>query len=161
MTDVDIALGLGGNIGDAADTLDRALLILETAGIVTGLRRSALYATPPYGPVPQADFVNACAIGRTRLAPDVLLRRCKAVEVALGRVETVRWGPRVIDIDILFYGDVEMATPALTLPHADLLNRAFVLIPLAELCPDKRIEGRRIAEAAAGIDSTGVRRLAP
>ena len=87
------------------------------------------------------------------------MRRVKAAEIALGRTDTVRWGPRVIDIDILFYGELALDTKPLTLPHRELLNRAFVLVPLAELCPDRRIGDVTVSEAAARIDRAGVVRL--
>lgn len=157
--EVEVAFGLGSNVGAKAENLEMALRILEVAGIARDLRCSSLYRTPPWGPVPQDWYVNACAVGTTCLAPFDLLRRIKAAEVALGRVETERWGPRVIDIDILYYGDVVLKAPRLTLPHAELMNRAFVLVPLAELRPDHVISGRTIAQAALHAESTGVERL--
>ena len=156
---VEVAFGLGSNVGSKAENLAKALRVLEAAGVARDLRCSTLYRTPPWGPVPQDWYVNACAVGTTDLAPLDLLRRIKAAEVALGRVETERWGPRVIDIDILYYGDVAMKAPRLTLPHAELMNRAFVLVPLAELRPDRVIGGTTIAEAARRVDATGVERL--
>ena len=158
---VEVAFGLGSNVGDKRGHLARAVAVLEGAGIARQLRRSALYRTAPWGPVPQDWYVNACVVGSTDLGPDELLRRIKAAEVALGRVDTVRWGPRVIDIDILFYGDVGRDTPALTLPHRELLNRAFVLVPLAELVPERDVGGLSVAQAAARADRSGVERLGP
>ena len=157
--EVEVAFGLGSNVGAKAENLARALRVLDAAGIARDLRCSSLYRTPPWGPVPQDWYVNACAVGTTTLAPLDLLRRIKAAEVALGRIETVRWGPRVIDIDILYYGDVALKAPRLTLPHAELMNRAFVLVPLAELRPDRVIDGTTMAEAARRADSTGVERI--
>ena len=107
--------------------------------------------------MPQPDYANACAIGRTRLAPLPLLDAIKQLERDLGRVETVRWGPRVIDIDILYYGDVALQDERLVIPHRDLLNRAFVLIPLAEIAPDRRIGGQRVADVARAVASDDVR----
>ena len=157
--EVEVAFGLGSNVGAKAENLAKALHVLDAAGIAYDLRCSSLYRTPPWGPVPQDWYVNACAVGTTILAPFDLLRRIKAAEVALGRVETERWGPRVIDIDILYYGDVALKAPRLTLPHAELMNRAFVLVPLAELRPDRVVDGMTIAEAARRADSTGVERI--
>ena len=157
--EVEVAFGLGSNVGAKADNLARALRVLDVAGIARDLRCSSLYRTPPWGPVPQDWYVNACAVGITDLAPLDLLRRIKAAEVVLGRVETERWGPRVIDIDILYYGDVVLKAPRLKLPHAELMNRAFVLVPLAELTPDRVIGGRTVAEAARRVDATGVERI--
>ena len=156
---VEVAFGLGSNVGSKTDNIARALRVLDEAGIACDLRRSSLYRTPPWGPVPQDWYVNACAVGTTALEPLDLLRRIKAAEVALGRFETERWGPRVIDIDILYYGDLALRVPHLTLPHAEMMNRAFVLVPLAELRPDRVVAGRRIADAASTAERTGVERL--
>ena len=134
---------------------------LVATGIVDRLDVSGLFKTDPWGPVPQDWYVNACAVGLTDLAPHDLLVRVKALETALGRVGTVHWGPRVIDIDILYLGDTRLTEPALTLPHAGLMIRPFVLIPLAELRPDHSIGGLRIADAAAAVDPAGVERLGP
>ncbi|WP_245496348.1 2-amino-4-hydroxy-6-hydroxymethyldihydropteridine diphosphokinase [Lichenibacterium ramalinae] len=156
---VEVAFQFGSNVGDKVDNVARAARLLEAAGIARDLRLSTLYRTPPWGGVPQDWFVNACAVGMTALPPRDLLRRVKAVEVALGRVETVRWGPRVIDIDILYRGEDSVDTPELTLPHRDVLNRGFVLVPLAELVPERIIRGVRIADAAARADVAGIVRL--
>ncbi len=156
---VEVAFQFGSNVGDKVDNVVRAGRLLEAAGIAQDLRLSPLYRTPPWGGVPQDWFVNACAVGRTSLPAVELLRRVKAIEVALGRVETVRWGPRAIDIDILYRGDDLVETEALTLPHREVLNRAFVLVPLADLVPDRIIHGTRVADAAARLDATGIERL--
>lgn len=153
---VEVAFQFGSNVGDKVDNVARAARLIEAAGIAHDLRLSACYRTPPWGGVPQDWFVNACAVGLTRLPARELLRRVKAAEVALGRVETVRWGPRVIDIDILYRGEDAIDTPELTLPHRDVLNRGFVLVPLAELVPDRLIRGVRVAEAAARADVAGI-----
>src|SRR5262249_2829569 len=137
----------------------RALAALVAAGIVGDLKSSRLYRTAPYGPIEQDWFVNICAVGRTGLPPAELLTRVKAMETALGRVDTVRWGPRVIDIDILYYDDLSLDAPFLKLPHEGLLKRAFVLVPLAELRPNRSIRGVTIGDAAARIDKAGVELL--
>ena len=121
-------------------------------------RVSAIYRTPPWGPVAQADFANACALAETDLAPRALLAEVKAVETELGREPGVRWGPRRIDVDILFYAGATLDAPDLVIPHESLFERAFVLVPLAEIAPDLRIAGRRIADAAAAIPKSGVTR---
>lgn len=157
---VEVGFSLGSNLGDKAGTLARALASLEARGAVSGLVASALYRTAPWGHVTEQDwFLNLCAAGRTALAPDALLATCKAVERELGRTSTVRWGPRVIDVDILYYGELELDTPGLTLPHREILNRAFVLVPLAEIRPGRRIGGTTVAEAAAAIGAEGVTRV--
>ncbi len=144
----EIGLGLGGNVGDPAQSIRAALAALPARGIAQIERVSSLYRTAPWGGVPQPDYANACAIGRTELDPFDLLDAIKRLERDLGRVDTVRWGPRVIDIDILYYGDLAMQDERLVIPHRDLLRRAFVLIPLAEIAPDLVIAGRRVADAA-------------
>ncbi len=119
---------------------------------------SSLYRTAPWGGVEQPDYANACAIGTTRLAPIDLLDAIKTIERDLGRVNTVRWGPRVIDIDILFYGEAALEDERLTLPHKELLRRAFVLTPLAEIAPERVISGLRVIDAARLIGDEGVRK---
>lgn len=153
----EIGLGLGGNVGDPAAAIRAALAALETRGVARIERVSSLYRTAPWGGVPQPDYANACALARTQLAPFDLLDAIKQLERDLGRVDTVRWGPRVIDIDILFYGDLAMQDERLVIPHRDLLNRAFVLIPLAEIAPDLVIAGRRVAEAAKAFGGDEVK----
>jgi 2-amino-4-hydroxy-6-hydroxymethyldihydropteridine diphosphokinase len=157
MPEAEIGLGLGGNVGDSVATIRAAVDALQSRGIAAIDAMSSLYRTAPWGGVPQPDYANACAIGRTRLAPLPLLDAIKQLERDLGRVETVRWGPRVIDIDILYYGDVALQDGRLVIPHRDLLNRAFVLIPLAEIAPDRLIGGRRVADAARAVASDAVR----
>ena len=106
----------------------------------------------------QADFANACALARTDLEPHALLAEVKAVEADLGRGPGPRWGPRVIDIDILFYAERAIAAADLVIPHPYLFERAFVLVPLAEIAPDLSIGGTRVADAAGSIEKSGIRR---
>lgn len=153
----EIGLGLGGNVGDPAASVRAALAALTVRGVARIEKVSSLYRTAPWGGVPQPDYANACAIGRTELPPLDLLDAIKRLERDLGRVDTLRWGPRVIDIDILFYGDLSMQDERLVIPHRDLLRRAFVLIPLAEIAPDLVIGGRRVADAAREIGGGDVR----
>jgi 2-amino-4-hydroxy-6-hydroxymethyldihydropteridine diphosphokinase len=142
-------LGLGSNIGDKAGNIVRALELLEKRGIVRLSAVSSIYRTPPWGYVEQDFFANACAVGETRLPPLELLAATNAVEVDMGRKPSVRWGPRLIDIDILFHGDVRFEHAQLNLPHRNLFERAFVLVPLAEIAPHLKVSGRSIARAAA------------
>lgn len=153
-------LSLGSNVGDKSSNIARALERLDLGGARI-LRRSADYRTEPWGPVEQDWFVNACALTRTELAPHDLLRLCHAVEEELGRTREVRWGPRTIDIDILTYDALTLHAPSLTIPHPRVLERAFVLFPLAEIAPDLVIAGVTAAQAAARIPNTGVVRLDP
>jgi 2-amino-4-hydroxy-6-hydroxymethyldihydropteridine diphosphokinase len=153
---IPIGLGLGSNLGDRAANVELALRELEERGIAHITARSSLWRTPPWGNVEQADFANLCALAQTHLSPPSLLAAIKGIEKALGRTEGIRWGPRVIDIDILFYDDLRSDDAALTLPHRELFRRAFVLVPLAEIAPDLVIAGRRIADTAREIDRAGI-----
>ena len=155
-----IGLGLGANLGDPPASLRRAIGLLREAGLVFDAI-SSLYATKPWGVTDQPDFVNACALARTTLEPLALLDLVKATERAMGRRETRRWGPRVIDIDLLFCDNLSWRDDKLTLPHPGVLERAFVLLPLAEIAPDLVIAGRRLKDAAAAAETSGVVRLAP
>ncbi len=146
-----VALALGGNVGDKAGTLRRALRALGGEPGIELTAVSRLYRTAPWGKTDQDWFVNACALARTDLAPETLLDRVKALEAELGRKPGERWGPRVIDIDIIAYDDVVLTSGRLTLPHPELFNRAFVLVPLAEIAPERLIAGRRVGEAAASL----------
>ena len=156
----DVLLGLGGNLGDPARSIREALRRLETRGVA--IRQvSSLYRTAPWGPVPQPDFLNACAAGETDLAPEALLAAAKEIELELGRVEGPRWGPRTVDIDILALGDLALDSPGLAVPHPRLTERAFVLVPLAEIVPDRVIGGRTVAEWRAEADGSGVSWIGP
>jgi 2-amino-4-hydroxy-6-hydroxymethyldihydropteridine diphosphokinase len=144
-----IGLGLGSNIGDKAANIRRALALLQDRGILRLTAVSSIYRTPPWGFLDQDFFANACAIGETCLQPLELLAATNAVEIEMGRQPTVRWGPRLIDIDILFHGEAAFEHVQLSLPHKDLFERAFVLVPLAEIAPQLRLSGRSIAKEAA------------
>lgn len=151
---------MGANLGDPPASLRRAIGLLREAGLVFDAI-SSLYATKPWGVTDQPDFVNACALARTVLEPLALLDLVKATERAMGRRETRRWGPRVIDIDLLFCDNLSWRDDKLILPHPGVLERAFVLLPLAEIAPDLVIAGRRLKDAAATAETSGVVRLAP
>jgi len=126
-------IGLGSNVGDAGGNVEAAVAALGRCGRV--IARSSLYRTAAWGVTDQADFINAAALLETTLAPHDLLRALKELEDELGRVPTVRWGPRVIDLDILAYDDLALHTPDLVVPHERLHERAFALAPLAEIDP--------------------------
>jgi 2-amino-4-hydroxy-6-hydroxymethyldihydropteridine diphosphokinase len=126
-------LGVGANIGDAAATVRRAIVALARLGTV--VRSSSLYSTKAWGVEGQDDFVNAAVLLDTQLEPHGLLQALQAIEEELGRRPTFRWGPRVIDLDILAYDDLRIDEPDLVVPHRDLLRRAFALVPLAEIDP--------------------------
>ena len=156
-------LALGGNIGDVRATFDRAITMLCGDGAVRLIARSSDYRTPPWGVTDQPPFVNAAIIVATSLEPRALVARALAVERALGRDRTSerRWGPRPIDIDILAYDDVVLREPDLTLPHPHWFERAFVLLPLAEIAADRVIAGRRVGDVLAGADVAGIEKLPP
>jgi 2-amino-4-hydroxy-6-hydroxymethyldihydropteridine diphosphokinase len=152
-------LSLGSNQGDRASLLVRALERLDRVPGVQIVAVSSLYATAPVGREDQPEFLNAVAEVRTRLAPRELLAACLRIEAELGRIRAERWGPRTIDLDLLVHGETRLAEEGLTLPHPRMKERAFVLAPLAEIAPNLRLEGESIAERAAAIDRSGVRRL--
>ena len=155
-------VALGGNVGNVRATLDRAVAAFCDEAVRL-LARSADYRTPPWGVEDQPAFVNLCIAVETGLTPHALLDRAQAVERALGRdrAKEQRWGPRPVDIDLLAYDDMILQEPQLTLPHPRLFDRGFVLVPLAEIAPEKVIAGTRIADAVAGVDTKGVVKLPP
>lgn len=153
-------LSLGANLGDRAGYLRAALQRLAEGGV--RLRRvSGLYETEPVGGPPQPAYLNLVAEVETDLSPQALLVRCQEIESELGRVRTERWGPRTVDLDLLLYEGVTLQEPGLTLPHPRLMERQFVLVPLAEIAPELQLpEGRRAQEAADPRDP-GVRYWGP
>jgi len=133
-------IGVGSNLGDPAANVLAGIDALAEAGTIVA--RSRLYRTKPWGRTGQPDFFNAAAILETDLSPRELLSRMKDLERRLGRTQTERWGPRVIDFDILFYDELRIDEPGLQIPHPRLQERAFALVPLAE------IDERYAADAA-------------
>jgi len=156
-------IALGGNIGDARATLQKAVDLFCDGSDVRLLARSHDYRTPPWGDENQPPFVNLCIAVETRLTPQDLLARAQQVERTLGRVraEDRHWGPRTADLDILAYDDVTLDEPNLTLPHPHLFERGFVLVPLAEIAPDRVIGGTRVRDALAQADTAAIERLEP
>jgi 2-amino-4-hydroxy-6-hydroxymethyldihydropteridine diphosphokinase len=156
-------VAFGGNLGDVRDTLDRAVRAFCDGEAVRLLARSADYRTPPWGVEDQPPFINLCIAVSTDLSPHALLLRAQAVEQALGRRRAAeqRFGPRPVDIDLIAYDQLALEEPDLTLPHPRLFERAFVLVPLAEIVPEREIAGRRVQDAAAGISAAGIERLPP
>lgn len=156
-------LALGGNLGEVRATFDRALDMLCADQRVRLTARSSDYATPPWGVEDQPPFVNCCVAVETDLSPQDLLARAQSIEHALGRRRAAepRWGPRPIDIDILAFDDLAVASADLALPHPRLLERAFVLVPLAEIAGDRMIAGQIVKDALAKLDTAGIARLPP
>ena len=151
-------LGLGSNIGDKAAHLAAAV---EGLAGVPGLRvlaRSADYRTPPWGETDQDWFLNGALAIDTDLDPHALLDACLGVERDLGRIRERRWGPRVIDIDVLSYAGAAVSDERLVLPHRYVRERAFVLVPLAEIAPDLVIGGETVSDALAKLDRSGIDR---
>jgi 2-amino-4-hydroxy-6-hydroxymethyldihydropteridine diphosphokinase len=153
-------LALGSNLGDRAANLQTAIARLSPA--VTVLACSPIYETAPWGFTDQPAFLNQVVQGTTTLSPLELLHQIKSIETQLGRVPTVRYGPRTIDLDILFYENQVFDTPQLTIPHPRLHERAFVLVPLADLAPNwvHPVFDQTIAALLQKVELTGVHRFA-
>lgn len=152
-------LGLGGNLGDPAAAMAAALRALDVHPGVSIAAVSSLYRTPPWGVAGQPDFLNAVAALDTALPARHLLDLGLSIEKRLKRVRAVRWGPRVIDIDILLHGGGAVDEPGLQVPHPRMTERAFVMVPLAEIAPDARVGDRTAAEWLPALDMTGIVRL--
>jgi 2-amino-4-hydroxy-6-hydroxymethyldihydropteridine diphosphokinase len=154
-------LAFGGNLGNARETLAQAIAMLCDGTDVRLTARSSDYSTPPWGVEDQPRFVNLAIAVETTLAPHALLARAQTVERAFGRdrAHERRYGPRTVDIDLIAYDDVALDTSGLTLPHPRLFERAFVLVPLAEIAPDRLIGGVRVRDALARVDVAGVEKL--
>jgi len=156
-------IALGGNVGDVRATFDQAIAKLCSDDAVRLTARSSDYRTPPWGVTEQAPFVNAAIAVATSLAPHDLLARAQECERALGRNRALerRWGPRTIDIDLLAYDDLVLVDRDLILPHPRMLERAFVLVPLAEIAPDRLIAGVKVSDALDRVDANGIEKLPP
>jgi 2-amino-4-hydroxy-6-hydroxymethyldihydropteridine diphosphokinase len=154
-------IALGGNVGDVRATFQKAIPLI--CGMTQGalLARSSNYSTPPWGDEQQASFINACIEIETGLDPHALLFCVQKIEKKFGRDRALErpWGPRTLDLDLIAYDDVTLDRPELTLPHPRLFERAFVLVPLAEIAPDRVIAGRRVRDALAQLSTTGILRL--
>jgi 2-amino-4-hydroxy-6-hydroxymethyldihydropteridine diphosphokinase len=157
----DVLIALGGNVGDVRATFRKAIAHICGMAQATLLARSSDYATPPWGEENQARFVNACIEIETSLDPHALLFTLHKIEKKFGRDRAgeQRWGPRPLDLDMLAYDEVSLQKPELTLPHPRLFERAFVLVPLVEIVPDRLIAGRSIRDALAGLSTAGIERL--
>jgi len=155
----DALIALGSNIGDKSGHIGAAIDALTADGTVRLIARSHNYRTPPWGVTDQDWFVNA-AIGIATVLPVYqLLERCQGVERQLGRERTIKWGPRIIDLDILLYRDLVLAEPKLVLPHPHMTERAFVMAPLADIEPDLKIGGKTPGEWLAELPPSGIVRL--
>jgi 2-amino-4-hydroxy-6-hydroxymethyldihydropteridine diphosphokinase len=158
---VEALLGLGGNVGDVQSTLDQAVAVLCDGRDVRLVARSSDYLTPPWGGTDQPPFVNLALVVETTLTPRALLGRALGVEAMFGRDRSKeqRWGPRILDIDVIAFDGLEINEGGLILPHPRLFERAFVLAPLAEIAPDRKIKGIAIKDGLARLDQSGIKKL--
>lgn len=152
-----VYLSLGTNMGDREAYLQAALEALSKIVDTTLEAVSAIYETPAWGNTRQADFLNLCCRLKTDLSAATLLRHCQKIELDLDRVRHEHWGPRTIDIDILLYGQEKIDTPTLTVPHPYMLERAFVLVPLADVAKELPF-GWEIADLLENIDTAPIQK---
>lgn len=153
-----VYLALGSNLADPLQQVEEALAALDRIPETQRVATSSFYRTPPYGPPDQPDYLNAAVALETRLTPESLLDQTQRIELAHGRMRKAeRWGPRTLDLDILLFGDAVIATPRLTVPHYDMHNRAFMLVPLLEIAPEARLpNGRPLAALLAALDRSAI-----
>ena len=154
------AIALGSNLGDSRAILEEAISILAATPGITLLAKSSWYQTLAVGP-PQPDYINGCALVQVTFSPLVLLETLLAIEAQKGRIRTERWGARSLDLDLLLYDDLILDTPTLTIPHPRMRERAFVLVPLAEIALNwiDPVTGKAIMELVKAVDCTGVKKL--
>lgn len=154
------AIALGSNLGDSRAILESSLKILDQIPGISLERQSSWYCTEPVGP-PQPDYLNGCALLKVEMSPQELLETLLAIEAKFGRVRQERWGPRILDLDLLLFDDLILETPNLKLPHPCLRERAFVLVPLAEIAPNwiDPISGKAIAQLMQEVDCSGVTKI--
>lgn len=158
---VRAVIAIGANLAEPAKQVEKAFAELGRIPTTRLLARSALYRTAPIGPQGQPDYVNACALVETSLAPRALLDELLAIERAHGRVRDIPNGPRTLDLDIILYANETIAEPGLAIPHARAHERAFVLAPLIDVWPDASIPGRgRASGLLAGVRGQAIERLA-
>lgn len=161
MTPHHATLGLGGNIGDPAASMARALALLDARPDSTVTAVSRLYRTPPWGKTDQAWFFNACAAVETSLSAEDLLDACLLIERQMKRERLERWGPRTIDIDVLTFDGLTQHSPTLQIPHPRMTERGFVLKPLADFAPDLIVTGRTVEDWLEDADVTGIETADP
>lgn len=152
-------LCLGGNIGNVVQTMAQALQLLDERQDARVITVSPVFRTPPWGNTDQDWFYNACAEISTVLTPSELLEATQSIEKRLKRVRSERWGPRIIDIDLLAYESVfALEMPDLTLPHPRIEQRAFVLVPLATIAPALKIRGEIVSDLLEKVDASEIQR---
>ncbi|MBM7856027.1 2-amino-4-hydroxy-6-hydroxymethyldihydropteridine diphosphokinase [Desulfohalotomaculum tongense] len=143
-------IGIGSNMGDKSFYINKALDLLHSPPEIKVVKVAPLYRTAPVGYTEQDWFLNTVAQLETVISPQKLLHQLQQIENKLGRERKIRWGPRTIDLDLLIYGDVTLTTPDLTLPHPRMTERAFVMVPLADISPTMAMIGGKTAEELAG-----------
>lgn len=148
---LDATIGLGSNIGDKAANIDAAIALLTADGDIRLTKASRKYRSAPWGVLDQDWFVNACILIETRLSARALLARCQRVENEMGRVRRQKWGPRLIDVDIVTYRDDVISESDLIVPHRLIAERAFVLRPLQDIAPQTRINGKALDVLIAAL----------
>ena len=154
------AIALGSNLGDSLATLKSAIATLNNTPEITVNSHSSWYQTAPVGP-PQPDYINACAILEVALQPEQLLASLLEIEIKFNRIRREKWGARTLDLDLLLYDDLILDTPTLTLPHPRMTERAFVLVPLAEIAPDwvHPVTKSAIGEILQTVNCSGVEKM--
>lgn len=152
-----VYLSFGSNVGNPTGHINEAIAILKNPYAIRNVKRSNLYVTKPYGPVEQNDFVNGCLEMETYMDPEELVEYIHEIEDYFERDRSIHWGPRPIDMDIVFWDDEVYNSKALTIPHVDMENRMFVLEPLSELCPGKRhpVWGKTVAQLKKELSERG------
>jgi len=146
------AIAIGSNLGDPVENVRKAIAALSQAGTLTAVSR--LYRSDAWGEENQPQFINAVALINTVLEPRELLKALQEIEREMGRTPSYKWGPRIIDLDIVYYDDVRIDEPDLKIPHPHFYERSFVLVPLAEVDP-------RFAEPAAAVEKSGLTVMLP
>jgi len=154
------AIALGSNIGDRLGTIRQAVMLLEERSLRISAS-SDVFETPPWGMENQPRFLNACVLAETDILPRALLELLLNIESDLGRIRRYKWGPREIDLDLLFYDDQVFNESGLVLPHPQMHRRAFVLVPLVQIAPDWRhpVLGKSIRELAGSLDASSIIRI--
>lgn len=155
-----VYLAIGSNLASPLDQVNAALAALAEIPESQLVAVSDFYRTPPLGPQDQPDYLNAAVALETTLAPEALLNHTQRIELQQGRERKAhRWGPRTLDLDIMLFGDMQIDTPRLTVPHYEMKNRAFMLLPLAQIAPDLRFpDGDNLSELLANLDLCGISR---
>lgn len=151
-------IALGSNQASPLEQVASALNAIAAIPQSRVVATSSFYRTPPLGPQDQPDYLNAAVALETELSPEALLDHTQRIELEQGRVRKAeRWGPRTLDLDIMLFGDVTLSTPRLTVPHYDMKNRAFMLVPLAEIAPDCVFpDGQRVADVLEPLSRAGI-----